>query len=165
MLGVAGQLDVVIRTADDPALLVPSLEKDRPSIDPLLVLSRAHTMDEIVAATESSRLFNTAILTIFAVIALVLSLLGIYGVLAYAIGQRTHEIAIRMALGASREVVLLRTLRNALTVAAAGVAAGLIASIGLMHFLKSLLYGVRPLDSVTIAGAITFHCAVPRWRL
>ena len=154
MLGVAGQLDVVIRTADDPTLLVPSLEKIVHQLDPLLVVSRAHTMDEIVAATESSRLFNTAILTIFAVIALVLSLLGIYGVLAYAIGQRTHEIAIRMALGASRKVVLLLTLRNALTVAAAGVAAGLIASIGLMHFLKSLLYGVRPLDSVTIAGAI-----------
>ena len=85
---------------------------------------------------------------------LLLSLLGIYGVLAYAVAQRTREIAIRMALGASPKVVLLRTLRFALTVTATGVACGLIASIGLMHFLTSLLYGVKPLDGMTIAGAV-----------
>jgi putative ABC transport system permease protein len=144
MLGVAGNMDVVM----------PSLGKIVHQLDPLLVVSRAHTMDEIVAATESSRRFNTAILTAFAAIALVLSLLGIYGVLAYAVAQRTREIAVRMALGASRKVVLLRTLRYALTVAVTGVAGGLIASIGLTHFLNSLLYGVKPLDSATIAGAV-----------
>jgi predicted permease len=154
MLGVAGNMDVVIRTAGDPTPLLPSLGKIVHQLDPLLVVSRAHTMDEIVAATESSRRFNTAILTAFAAIALGLSLLGIYGVLAYAVAQRTREIAIRMALGASRKVVLLRTLRYALTVAVMGVAGGLIASIGLTHFLKSLLYGVKPLDSATIAGAV-----------
>jgi predicted permease len=154
MLGVAGNMDVVIRTADDPTPLVPSLEKIVHQLDPLLVVSRAHTMDEIVAATESSRRFNTALLTAFAAIALVLSLLGTYGVLAYTVTQRTREIAIRMALGASRQIVLLRILRYALTLAATGVIGGLIASIGLMHFLRSLLYGVKPLDSVTIAGAV-----------
>jgi ABC-type antimicrobial peptide transport system permease subunit len=154
MLGVAGNMDVVIRTADDPTPLVPSLEKIVHRLDPLLVVSRAHTMDEIVAATESSRRFNTALLTAFAAIALVLSLLGTYGVLAYTVKQRTREIAIRMALGASRQIVVLRILRYALTLAATGVVGGLIASIGLMHFLKSLLYGVKPLDSVTIAGAV-----------
>ena len=70
------------------------------------------------------------------------SLLGIYGVLAYTVEQRTREIAIRMALGASRATVLLRTLRFAMNLAIAGVAAGLAASLGLMQFLKSLLYGV-----------------------
>jgi predicted permease len=155
MLGVAGDMDVVIRTADDPTPLVPILDKIVHQLDPLLVVSRAHTMDEIVAATESSRRFNTTILTAFAAIALVLSLLGIYGVLSYAVAQRTREIAIRMALGASRKIVLMRTLRYALTVAVLGVAGGLIASIGIMHFLKSLLYGVKPLDSATIAGAVT----------
>jgi predicted permease len=154
MLGVAGNMNVVIRTADDPTRLVPLLEKIVHQLDPLLVVSQPHTMDEIVAATESSRRFNTAILTAFAAIALLLSLLGIYGVLAYAVAQRTREIAIRMALGASPKVVLLRTLRFALTVTATGVACGLIASIGLMHFLTSLLYGVKPLDGMTIAGAV-----------
>jgi hypothetical protein len=135
MLGVAGDMDVVIRTADDPVPLVSILEKIVHQLDPLLVVSRPHTMDEVVAATQSSRRFNTTILTAFAAIALVLSLLGIYGMLTYAVAQRTREIAIRMALGASRKIVLLRTLRYALTIAVTGVAGGLIASIGLMHFL------------------------------
>ena len=154
MLGVAGNMDVVIRTVDDPTQLAASLVKIVHQLDPLLVVSQAHTMEEIVAATESSRRFNTTILAAFASIALVLSLLGIYGVLAYSVAQRTREIAIRMALGASPKIVVLRTLRYALTVAATGVVCGLIASIGLMHFLKSLLYGVKPLDGATIAAAV-----------
>jgi putative ABC transport system permease protein len=143
-----------LRTTEDPARQIPSLEKLVHQLDPLLVLSRPHTMDEIVAATQSSRRFNTVILTAFAAIALFLSLLGIYGVLAYAVAQRTREIAIRMALGASRKVVLVRILRYALTLAATGVACGLVASLGLVNLLKSLLYDVKPLDSPTIAGSV-----------
>jgi putative ABC transport system permease protein len=154
MLGVAGNMDVLIRTADDPTPLAATLGKIVHQLDPLLVISDVHTMDEIVAATQSSRRFNTAILSAFAVIALVLALLGVYGVLAYGVTQHTREIAIRMALGASRGVVLRRTLGYALAVATAGVAGGLIASIGLTRFLSSLLYGVKPLDWVTIAGTI-----------
>jgi predicted permease len=154
MIGVVGGMEIVVRAEGDPAPLAASLEKIVHQLDPLLAVSQIHTMDEIVTATESSRRFNTAILTAFAAIALVLSLLGIYGVLAYAVEQRTREIAIRMALGASRAAVLLRILRFAMTLAIAGVTAGLAASLGLTHFLKSLLYGVRPLDYATIAGAV-----------
>jgi putative ABC transport system permease protein len=154
MLGVAGNMDVLIRTAGDPTLLAATLGKIVHQLDPLLVISNVRTMDEIVAATESSRRFNTAILSAFAGIALVLALLGVYGVLAYGVTQQTREIAIRMALGASRGVVLLRTLRYALIVATAGVAGGLIVSFGLTRFLSSLLYGVKPLDWVTIAGTV-----------
>lgn len=154
MIGVVGGMEIVVRVEGDPAPMAASLEKIVHQLDPLLVVSQIHTMDEIVTATESSRRFNTAILTAFAAIALVLSLLGIYGVLAYAVEQRTREIAIRMALGASRAAVLLRILRFAMTLAIAGVTAGLAASMGLTHFLKSLLYGVRPLDYATIAGAV-----------
>jgi putative ABC transport system permease protein len=154
MLGVAGNMDVVIRTSEDPSPLAPIVEKVVHQLDPLLVVSQMHTMDEIVAATESSRRFNTIILSAFAAIALLLSLLGIYGVLSYTVAQRTREIAIRMAMGAPRSVVLVRTLRHALGLATAGICGGLIASIGLTDFLKSLLYGVGPLDSATIAGAV-----------
>jgi predicted permease len=154
MIGVVGGMEIVIRAERDPAPLAASLEKIVHQLDPLLAVSQIHTMDEIVTATESSRRFNTAILTAFAAIALVLSLLGIYGVLAYAVEQRTREIAIRMALGASRAAVLLRILGFAMTLAIAGVSAGLAASLVLTHFLKSLLYGVRPLDYATIAGAV-----------
>jgi predicted permease len=154
MIGVVGDMEVVIRTADDSTSLLPSREKIVHQLDPLLAVSEAHTMDEIVAATESSRRFNTAILTAFAAIALGLSLLGIYGVLAYAVTQRTREIAIRMALGASRGVVLRRTMRYAVGLAATGVVGGLVASFALTRFLKSLLYGVHPLDGTTIATAV-----------
>jgi predicted permease len=154
MLGVASGMDVVMRTAEDPSLLAASVEKIVHQLDPLLAVPQAHTMDEIVTATESPRRFNTAILAAFATIALGLSLLGIYGVLAYTVAQRTREIAIRMALGATRTNVVLRTLRYALTLALTGVACGLTASIGLTHFLGSLLYDVRPLDTATIASAV-----------
>ncbi|HZD48665.1 MAG TPA: FtsX-like permease family protein, partial [Silvibacterium sp.] len=122
-------------------------------LDPLLAITDMQTMDEVVAATESSRRLNTIILTAFATIALLLSLLGIYGVLAYTVTERAREIAIRMALGATREDVLKRTIRSALVLGASGIAGGLVASGGLTRFLKSLLYGVQPLDAPAIAGA------------
>jgi putative ABC transport system permease protein len=153
MIGVVGELRVVVRTAGDPAGLEESFTKAVRQLDPLLAITDMQTMDEVVAATESSRRFNTILLTSFAGIALLLSLLGIYGVLAYAVTERKREIAIRMALGATREDVLQRTLRSALTLAGVGVAGGLVASLGLTHLLNSLLYGVKPLDAPAIAGA------------
>ncbi|HTA85903.1 MAG TPA: ABC transporter permease [Silvibacterium sp.] len=153
MIGVVGELRVVVRTAGDPAGLEESFRKAVRRLDPLLAITDMQTMDEVVAATESSRRFNTIILTSFAGIALLLALLGIYGVLAYTVTERKREIAIRMALGATREDVLQRTLRSALTLAGVGVAGGLVASLGLTHLLNSLLYGVKPLDAPAIAGA------------
>jgi putative ABC transport system permease protein len=154
MIGVVGDLRVVVRTAGDPASLEANFTRAVHQLDSLLAITDMQTMEEVVAATQSSRRFSTMILTAFAAIALALSLLGIYGVLAYAVTERAREIAIRMALGATREHVLRRTIRSGLTLAAMGIAGGLIASAGLMHLLKSLLYGVEPLDSPAIAGAI-----------
>jgi predicted permease len=153
MLGVASSMDIVVRTNEDPSPLGPSLEKIVHQLDPLLVLSRPRAMEEIVAATESSRRFNTAILTAFAAIALGLSLLGIYGVLAYTVARHRRDIAIRMALGATRANVVMRSLRYALTLSTIGVFCGLIAAAGLTRFLSTLLYDVKPLDGATIAGA------------
>ena len=106
-------------------------------------------MQQVVASTETSRRFNTGIFTAFAAIALALSLLGIYGVIAYSVTERTREIAIRMALGSTRRQVLRKTLGSALLLAGVGIAVGLIASLGLTRFLGSLLYGVRPLDIIS----------------
>ncbi len=163
MIGVAGDMRAVVRTAGDPAgdpgTLGMAFEKTVHQLDPLLAVTEMHTMDEVVAATESSRRFNTIMLTAFAAIALSLSLLGIYGVVAYSVTERTREIAIRMALGSTRERVLLRTLRSALMLTGAGVAIGLLASAGLTRVLSGLLYNVQPLDGVAVAGAVAILLA------
>jgi len=154
MIGVAGDTNIVIRTTGDPAALQVVLNKSVHQLDPLLAVADVNTMEEIVAATESSRRFNTMILTSFAGIALLLSLLGIYVVMAYSVSERTREIAIRMALGATRENVLLRTLRHAFSLTAIGAATGLAASLGLTRLLSSLLYDVKPLDGPVMVCAI-----------
>jgi putative ABC transport system permease protein len=154
MIGVAGDMNIVVRSAGDPAAIEDTLNKTILQLDPLLAISNVNTMDEIVAASDSSRRFNTAMLTSFAAIALLLSLLGIYGVLAYSVTERTREIAIRMALGATRESVSLRALRDALSLTAIGAAIGLVASAGLTRLLTSLLYDVKSLDGLVTTAAI-----------
>jgi putative ABC transport system permease protein len=154
LIGVIGSMDVVVRTEGDPAALVASMEKIVHQLDPLLAISEVHTMDEIVEATQSSRRFNAAIVSTFAVLALTLSLLGIYGVLAYSVNERIGEIAVRMALGATRNHIVLRIVRYAVVLVTIGLTAGLAAAIGLTRFLGSLLYGVKPLDGIAITCAV-----------
>ncbi len=163
---MGGRMDIVVRTTQNPKQLAVTVERIVQQLDPQIPVSQVNTMDEIVAATESSRRFNTAILTAFAAIALLLSLLGIYGVMAYSVTERTREIAIRMALGATRRTVSLKTLRYAMKLACIGVMVGVVSSFGLTRLLGSLLYGVKPLDSVSIAGAVVvlFSCtALAGW--
>jgi ABC-type antimicrobial peptide transport system permease subunit len=162
MIGVIGDMDLVIRTTGDPVALVNAVNSTAHQLDPLLPVANANTMDEIVAATESSRRFNTVILTSFAGIALLLSLLGIYGVMAYSVSERTNEIAIRMALGATREGVLLKTLRHAFSLTILGGTIGLAASLGLTRLLSGLLYDVKPLDVSVMTSAIIvlFVCSL-----
>jgi putative ABC transport system permease protein len=152
-LGVRNDLHIVLNAAGNPLALEATLEKTVHQLDPLLAVADIYSMQEVVAATETSRRFNTGILSAFAAIALALALLGIYGVLAYSVTERAREIAIRMALGATRQQVLLTTLRNALALAGVGIVLGLVASAALTRFLSSLLYNVRPLDPSAIAGA------------
>ncbi|MGD0628429.1 MAG: ABC transporter permease [Terracidiphilus sp.] len=152
-LGVRSDLHIVLSTAGGPLALQATLEKTVHRLDPQLAVADMYSMQEVVAATETSRRFNTGILTAFASIALALALLGIYGVLAYSVTERVREIAIRMALGATRQQVLWATLSNALALAGVGIAVGLIASTALTRFLSGLLYDVRPLDPGAIFGA------------
>lgn len=153
-IGTRGSMHLVLNTEGDPTALALSLEKAVHQLDPLLALENVRTMDAVVSSTEAPRQFNTVVLSAFAAVALLLSLLGIYGVLAYSVNERAREIAIRMALGASRESVLGRILRSSLVLAGVGIMIGLIASFWLTRFLQSLLYGVKPLDAVTFGGAV-----------
>ena len=154
-IGVIGSLRVVARTAGDPALLEASFTDAVHRADPLLAITHMQTMDEVVSASKGTRRFNTGVLTAFAAVALSLALVGIYGLLTCVVAERTREIAIRMALGATRADVQLRTLRQALALGATGLALGVAASAGLTRYLASLLYGVQPLDSTATIGAAT----------
>jgi predicted permease len=158
-IGAYRSLYVVLNSTGEPLLLQASLEKTVHQLDPLLALAEVHTMDSIVSATQTSRRFDSGTLAAFAFIALALALLGIYGVMAHSVSERAREIAIRMALGATRREVLHRVLRNALKLALIGIAAGLVASVVFTRFLTTLLYGVKPLDAVTLAGAVVLLLA------
>jgi len=159
LVGVVGDMHVVMRTAGDPAELEASLAKAVQRADPTLAVSDLETMDEVAASTEAPRRFNTWVLTSFAGIALGLALLGIYGVLSYSVTERAREIAIRMALGATRADVERRTLAQAMVLGVVGVGLGLAASVGLTRYLASLLYEVAPLDALTLAGAVAILLA------
>ena len=153
MVGVVNGVRAVIRTEGDPKALEATFARIVHHSDPLLAVTGVKTMDEAVAGTEVSRRFSTSLLTVFAGIALLLALLGVYGVLAYTVVERTREIAIRMALGATRVEVLRRTLHQGLVLGSIGIAIGFAASAGLTRYFASLLYGIESLDLPAIAGA------------
>jgi putative ABC transport system permease protein len=116
------------------------------------VIYDVQRMDDIVADTLAARRFSTIVLASFATLALVLSTVGIYGVISYTVGQRTHEIGLRMALGASRVDVLRIVLSQGAKLAALGVATGLAASLALTQLMGSMLYGVTATDPLTFVG-------------
>jgi putative ABC transport system permease protein len=129
------------------------------------------TMDEYVADSVAHPRLNSMLLGIFAGLALVLAVIGIYGVMSFSIEQRTNEIGIRMTLGAQRADVLRLVLRQGLAIAAAGVVLGLAGAVATSGLLKSLLFGVRPGDPATLigvavllVGCVLAACYIPARR-
>ncbi|MGB0034757.1 MAG: ABC transporter permease [Candidatus Acidiferrales bacterium] len=112
----------------------------------------AQTMDEIISDSLATRRFSMILLGVFAAVALLLSSVGIYGVISYGVGQRTHEIGIRLALGARRADVLRLVLGEGARLALAGVAVGILAALGLTRLMSNMLYGVSATDPLTFAG-------------
>jgi putative ABC transport system permease protein len=144
---------VVTRTTVDPRTIVGPARREVASLDKQLPLYNALTLDQYFADAVSEPRFSTILLAGFAALALLLACLGVYGVISYVVAQRTHEIGIRLALGAESAGVLRWVLARGLLLAGTGVALGLAVSLGLSHLLSSLLYGVRATDPVTFAGA------------
>ena len=145
------EMAVVIRSTQDPLHLVRALRARVESIDKSLPVYDLTTMDQLLAEQVASRKFNMALLGLFAFLALVLAGVGIYGVMTYTVTQRTHEIGIRMALGAKQFDVLRLVLRQGIILAALGIGIGSAGALALTRFLASLLYGVQPRDPVTFA--------------
>lgn len=110
-------------------------------------------MDAVIARANSQARFNAVLLAAFAVVALIMSAVGIYGVMTYAVTRRRHEIGVRMALGASRANVLADVLRQGMALALAGSVTGIAGGLILSRLMATLLYGVRPSDPLTLSGA------------
>jgi putative ABC transport system permease protein len=127
-------------------------------VDQTIPVFGIQTMDEVVARSLAPRRFALEILGIFAIVAFLLACVGIYGVMAYAISQRTGEIGLRMALGARRGDILRVVLNDAALIVIAGVGAGLLGSLLLTRFLQTLLFDIKPTDPLTF-GALTILLA------
>ncbi len=139
----------VARTEGNPELLVPGVSAAVHGIDPELPLADVRTMDAVVDATVARPRIVAVLLTVFAVMALALAAVGVYGVMAYSVAQRTQEIGVRMALGATADSVFGLVLGQALRLVGIGVVAGLAAAAALTRLLGTLLYETEPLDPVT----------------
>jgi putative ABC transport system permease protein len=143
---------LLVRTKADAKTFVPTLRQLVWAMDRDLPLENVRTMDEILGETMADSRFNTVLLSLFAVVALLLAAIGIYGVLAYTVAQRTSEIGIRMALGAQRSSVLRLVVGNGLTLAVAGVAIGGAAAFFATRALERLVFGVSTTDPVVFGG-------------
>lgn len=152
---VADAVAVVLRTKGDPAAMMAQVRRVVYETDPREVIYGVQTMDELLAQSLAPRKLSMILLEVFAVLALVLSCVGIYGVISYLVSQRTHEIGVRMALGAQRSDVMRLVLGEGARMALIGVAIGIAAALGLIRLIANQLFGVTAHDPLTfITGAI-----------
>ncbi len=145
-------MSLVIRSQVPPETLARAVREQVEAIDRNLPIYEVQTMEEVIAPQTASQKFNASLLGLFAGLAVLLAAVGIYGVMAYAVSQRTREIGIRMALGAAPERVRAMMLRQGLWLAVIGIGCGLAASLALTRLMRNLLFGIKPTDPVTFAG-------------
>ncbi len=145
----------MVRMSGDPKPMAPEIRKLISGIDQNVPAYRIETLEQELADSIAPRRFNMFLLSSFAAAALLLAMIGIYGVIAYSVAQRTHEIGIRMALGAQRLEVVGMVIRQGMAITLAGIVAGLLAALGLTRLMASLLYGVKPNDPPTFLVVAT----------
>jgi putative ABC transport system permease protein len=160
-----------VRTKGSPAGLLPAIREAVEKLNGENVMYETKPLEEIVADSLAARRFSMILLGVFAALALLLSSIGIYGVISYVVGQRTHEIGIRMALGAQRGHVLRLMLGEGMKMALVGVAIGIAASLGLTRLMANMLFGVSAADPITfcgvalvLAGVALTACYIPARR-
>jgi len=164
-------MQVVVRTAGDPLAAAATVRREIARLDPDQPISDVRTMDERIGRSLESRRFNMILLAAFAALALALAAIGIYGILAYAVTERTHEIGVRLALGAQPRDVLSMIVAQGMAMTAAGAAIGVVAALAVTRLMSSLLFGISAADPMTFAaiplllGVVAFvACYVPARR-
>jgi predicted permease len=155
-----GFKDIVVRTASEPRLLAPEIRRQLHALDPDMPFAEVQTMDELVEAQTGGQRFTTTLLASFAAAGLLLAIVGIYGVVSFLVTQRKQELAVRIALGASRATVLWLVLKQGLEMAGIGAAIGLCSAWGMHKLTRGLLFGISPVDPATFAGAAVFLLTV-----
>lgn len=153
-------MNVILRTAQDPASIAASAREAIHSVDPDLPIANVKTLDNIVDDSMAQPLFAVLLLGAFGGLAILLVAVGMYGVVSYSVAQRTQEIGIRMALGAQRRNVLQSVLGQGGRLAAVGIVTGLVVAIGVTRLMSSFLYGVGATDPLTFAGVATLLAIV-----
>jgi putative ABC transport system permease protein len=162
---------LIVRAGGSAALLAPALERAIWSVDRDQPITRVAPMDDLVQASEAQRRFALILFEAFGLVALVLATIGIYGVLAGSVTERTREIGVRMALGASRGEIVSMVVRQAMAMTIAGVVIGLGGAAFSGRALQTLLFGITPRDPATYAGVVALLLAasavaswLPAWR-
>jgi len=162
---------LVVRTTGDPMSVASAVRAQVRALDPSIPVANIRAMSDVVSTSLATPRLTGFLLGTFAAIALTLAAVGIYGVLSYLVARRTHEIGIRLAVGADRAQVMAMVLKQGLTLSGIGIAAGLVAAFLLTRFMQTLLYQIRPSDPetfvlVTIAliAVAAVASAVPAYR-
>jgi putative ABC transport system permease protein len=151
---------IVVRTSADALALSQTVEQQLQAIDPSVGIGHVRTMEQVRSAAVAMRRFNMTLLSIFAALALLLATIGIYGVIAYSVAQRTHEIGVRMALGAKHGDVLRLVLRQGIVLTSFGIGLGIAGALALTRLLESYLYRVQPTDPIAFSSTALLLGAV-----
>ena len=165
-------MTLVVRTGNDPAAIIPSIRKAALRLDPHQPVSDFQTMRSAVAANAAAPRLNTVLVASFAGLALVLAVVGVAGVIGYSVGQRTRELAVRLALGSSPGQAVRHVMRGGLAMCVLGILCGIGAALALGQALSSVLFGVAARDPLTLLmttivllAAAAFACWLPARRV
>ena len=165
------QMVTVVKTTSEPRSFIPAVTKDVAALDADVPLFGVKSMDEYLSASVAAPRFNTTLLSIFAGVALVLTIVGLYGVMSYSVVQRTNEIGIRLALGAQSRDVLIMIIKQGSKLIVVGLVIGLAGAFAATRVIASLLFGVKAKDPFTFVAAAVLlaivallACYIPAWR-
>ncbi len=150
-----GEMYVVVRAEGDPMAMLAAMRAQVKALDAELPIYRAKRMEEYVAASVAQRRFTSVLCTVFAGAGLLLAIVGLFGVMSYSVAQRTHELGVRVAVGAAKADILRLILKEGMGITAVGIVVGLVGTLALSSILKNQLYGVSERDPLTFLAVIS----------